>query len=287
MKKLKLKNYKRKKKAEKNKENKNENKSDQNLSDKNSNNFIEFEAKKLAEISKIKENRKIRIEKNPEREEKILANTNERIEKIQNKIKERKEKMTEKNENKQEKISEPLIDQKNSQENKPSVHNNISCNGCKVFPIVGIRYKCVRCEDFDFCEKCEEANWKEHKHPMTKLRTPRPRFGMNGGCRRFQQNSAGSIPSPKKANSPVKNFFKKFDNQPLKNFVNEFIDKITGMSGSKKFNKGEDNEELKNKKRKIQEILKDYKFTGKEIKSALILTKLDVNKALNLLKNGL
>ena len=59
------------------------------------------------------------------------------------------------------------------------------------------------------------------------------------------------------------------------------------MSGSNKFNKGDDKDELKNKKIKIQEILKDYKFTGKEIKSALILTKLDVNKALNLLKNGL
>ena len=115
---------------------------------------------------------------------------------IQNKIKERKQIMTEKNQKKQEKISEPLNDKKNSEEIKPSVYKNIACDGHKVSPIVGIRYKCVKCEDFDFCEKCEEANWREHKYPMTKLRTPRPRFGMNGVCRRFAQNSTGSIHSP-------------------------------------------------------------------------------------------
>ena len=151
---------------------------------------------------------KIKFEKHPEREEKIIANTNERIEMIQNKIKERKQIMTEKNHKKQEKISEPLNDQKNYEEIKPSLHKNIGFDGCKVSPIVGIRYKCVKC---DFCEKFEEANWREHKHLRTKLRTPRPRFGMNRVCRRVAQNSKGSIHSPKKANSQVKNFYNKFD----------------------------------------------------------------------------
>ena len=35
-----------------------------------------------------------------------------------------------------------------------SVHNNCSCDGCGVDPIVNIRYKCSYCLDFDFCSRC-------------------------------------------------------------------------------------------------------------------------------------
>lgn len=34
-------------------------------------------------------------------------------------------------------------------------------------PIIGIRYKCVICKDFDFCASCESIN--VHPHPMIKL----------------------------------------------------------------------------------------------------------------------
>ena len=31
------------------------------------------------------------------------------------------------------------------------VHENISCDGCEVTPIKGIRYKCSVCTNFDYC----------------------------------------------------------------------------------------------------------------------------------------
>jgi hypothetical protein len=60
-----------------------------------------------------------------------------------------------------------------SGENKSedSVYQDVYCNQCKE-NIVGIRYKCVVCEDFNFCEKCEDKFKEEHGHPMLKIKSP-------------------------------------------------------------------------------------------------------------------
>jgi len=50
------------------------------------------------------------------------------------------------------------------------VHENYTCDGCNAHPIVGVRYKCSVCHDFDYCEKCE-ANI-EHPHPFLKIKKP-------------------------------------------------------------------------------------------------------------------
>jgi len=50
------------------------------------------------------------------------------------------------------------------------IHKNYTCDGCNVKPIVGVRYQCSVCEDFDFCEKCEDS--KKHPHPFLKIRHP-------------------------------------------------------------------------------------------------------------------
>ena len=50
------------------------------------------------------------------------------------------------------------------------IHNGSVCNGCGEFPIIGIRYKCLDCKDFDYCEKCYEDKKNIHKHPFYKLR---------------------------------------------------------------------------------------------------------------------
>ena len=51
-----------------------------------------------------------------------------------------------------------------------SIHYGIICQKCQVFPITGIRYKCLKCDNYDLCEYCEKIFGKEHGHPLLKLR---------------------------------------------------------------------------------------------------------------------
>jgi hypothetical protein len=46
------------------------------------------------------------------------------------------------------------------------------CDGCDQ-PIIGIRYNCAVCKDFDFCEKCEAKFGPQHGHPLLKIKNPR------------------------------------------------------------------------------------------------------------------
>jgi len=45
-----------------------------------------------------------------------------------------------------------------------SVHNNIKCDQCYMNPIIGPRYKCSKCENYNLCEKCEEKNENDQSH---------------------------------------------------------------------------------------------------------------------------
>ena len=38
-------------------------------------------------------------------------------------------------------------------------HNGIKCQKCSQNPIIGCRYKCAFCKDYNLCEKCEEQNF--------------------------------------------------------------------------------------------------------------------------------
>ena len=51
-----------------------------------------------------------------------------------------------------------------------SIHYGIKCHECQVFPISGIRYKCIKCQNFDLCEKCEAKTGPNHDHPLLKIR---------------------------------------------------------------------------------------------------------------------
>lgn len=51
-----------------------------------------------------------------------------------------------------------------------SVHNGIKCDGCNMNNIKGLRYKCTICDEFNYCEKCEEKFGEKHQHPFYKLR---------------------------------------------------------------------------------------------------------------------
>lgn len=48
-------------------------------------------------------------------------------------------------------------------------HMYVSCDHCKKANIIGKRFKCLECWDFDICEACEALN--VHTHPMMRVMT--------------------------------------------------------------------------------------------------------------------
>lgn len=51
-----------------------------------------------------------------------------------------------------------------------TTHLGVECDGCGIKNIIGYRYKCAVCKDFDFCEICEER--LTHAHPFIKIEKP-------------------------------------------------------------------------------------------------------------------
>ena len=52
-----------------------------------------------------------------------------------------------------------------------SAHPGITCDGCDKVPIVGFRYKCVVCIDYDLCGSCDKAG-KHPGHNMIRISSP-------------------------------------------------------------------------------------------------------------------
>ena len=95
------------------------------------------------------------------------------VEKKEDKIEDKKE---ENKENKPFINFKPITDVINMfgaffQKDKP-IHFSIVCNGCGAFPIIGNRFKCTVCENFNYCENCEEKFGNEHQHPFLKIYCP-------------------------------------------------------------------------------------------------------------------
>ena len=65
------------------------------------------------------------------------------------------------------KLSQIIISDKNKIGKSvcKTVHKNIKCEHCFMEPIVGFRYKCATCSNYNLCEKCEEANEDSQNHP--------------------------------------------------------------------------------------------------------------------------
>jgi len=60
-----------------------------------------------------------------------------------------------------------------SSSNAPTVHEGVTCDGCNQVPIVGARFKCTVCHDYDLCEKCEAKGTHDPAHPLVKMLKPR------------------------------------------------------------------------------------------------------------------
>jgi len=51
-----------------------------------------------------------------------------------------------------------------------AIHGSVSCDGCGAFPIVGTRYTCSVCPDYDLCSSCEDKGVHPAQHPLIKHR---------------------------------------------------------------------------------------------------------------------
>lgn len=76
---------------------------------------------------------------------------------------------------------------------QPTIHRRYSCNSCNVFPIVGTRYRCVQCFDYDLCEKCEDEFGDSHMHPLVKHRIEEPFRGRHCPFRRNRCHKGGFL----------------------------------------------------------------------------------------------
>ena len=58
-----------------------------------------------------------------------------------------------------------------------TTHHGIKCQKCGMDPIIGYRYKCAICKDFNLCEACEQKNYdlQEHMHDFIKMRNEEKR----------------------------------------------------------------------------------------------------------------
>ncbi|EGR26986.1 zinc ZZ type family protein, putative [Ichthyophthirius multifiliis] len=54
---------------------------------------------------------------------------------------------------------------------KQAIHSGFTCDGCETNPILGVRYKCYVCPDYDLCEKCEAKEIHNH-HAFIKIKNP-------------------------------------------------------------------------------------------------------------------
>jgi hypothetical protein len=54
--------------------------------------------------------------------------------------------------------------------NDEIIHKGITCNGCLKHGMIGIRYKCLICKNFDFCEQCESTLSHNPLHIFMKIK---------------------------------------------------------------------------------------------------------------------
>jgi hypothetical protein len=62
-----------------------------------------------------------------------------------------------------------------------TIHHGIQCQMCHKIPIVGFRYKCSQCSEYNLCQECEEKNSikDEHPHDFIKIRKEQPNNNNN------------------------------------------------------------------------------------------------------------
>jgi len=77
--------------------------------------------------------------------------------------------------NREQDIDQIPVVQEQPESNQKHRHS-ATCDNCNK-PIIGIRYKCLRCDDYDLCEECEILNceqwFHDESHVFAKIHKPR------------------------------------------------------------------------------------------------------------------
>ena len=82
-------------------------------------------------------------------------------------------------------------------------HTGVTCDGCGVSPIKGIRYKCSVLKDFDYCQLCEER--LNHEHAFLKIKE-------NGGAPEVLVTILEGEEEKKGPETDMENLLKQFTN---------------------------------------------------------------------------
>lgn len=136
-----------------------------------------------------------------------------------------------------------------------TIHKNVRCSVCGVFPIVGVRYRSTLLDDFDMCEDCEDTI--DHPYPLIKIKqeehempreervkpTKKPltnskisevedkkgnKLNMTSLFSNLSLNDVGNIAAkivkenPKEATNEMMNLLEKFNHFKIKNSTKSF-----------------------------------------------------------------
>jgi hypothetical protein len=73
--------------------------------------------------------------------------------------------------------SHPLLKLKEAP--RRDIHYGVTCDGCGVVPIQGVRFKCLVCPNYDLCGACEAKNSHPSSHTLLKIKERKScgRFG--------------------------------------------------------------------------------------------------------------
>jgi hypothetical protein len=71
------------------------------------------------------------------------------------------------------------------------VHRGVTCDGCGASPIVGVRFKCTVCPNFDLCKACEAKGEHPPSHALLQLRAPEVGEAVHENV---QCNACGVVP---------------------------------------------------------------------------------------------
>jgi DNA repair exonuclease SbcCD ATPase subunit len=69
-------------------------------------------------------------------------------------------------------IKEVILKASSNRINKEGkiVHRMVSCDGCGMCPIIGERFKCTVCPNFDYCSNCKQLFGNIHGHAMEEVK---------------------------------------------------------------------------------------------------------------------